>query len=113
MRYLKREDSESREKPFEKLETTMGNQTLNQNHQQNQPETQKLEIGWMKKLGFTGPLELNNGYFFIYFRVILCKLMSKLTMKTITGLHENPQSKAECLGNIRKAIKHIPKFRWN
>ena len=56
MRYLKREDSESREKPFEKLETTMGNQTLNQNHQQNQPETQKLEIGWMKKLGFTGPL---------------------------------------------------------
>ena len=46
-------------------------------------------------------------------RVVLCCLVSKLTMKTIDGVHENPQSRAECLGNLRKAIRQIPKCKWN
>jgi hypothetical protein len=34
-------------------------------------------------------------------------------MKTIEGVNENPQSRAESLGNIRRAIKEIPKFKWD
>jgi hypothetical protein len=34
-------------------------------------------------------------------------------MKSINGLNENPQTRAECLGNIRKAIKLLPKFKWD
>ena len=34
-------------------------------------------------------------------------------MKTVQGMNDRPQSKAECLGNIRKAIKMIPKFKWD
>jgi hypothetical protein len=34
-------------------------------------------------------------------------------MKTIEGINEHPQSKAECLGNLRRAIKVIPKFKWD
>lgn len=112
VRYLRREESESREKIFDKLETTMVNQTLAQ-PQNIITENPKIELPWMRKLGFSGPLELNNGYIINYFRVLLCKLIVKLTMKNINGIHENPQSRAECLGNIRKAIKHIPKFKWN
>ena len=33
-------------------------------------------------------------------------------MKSIS-FNENPQSKAECLTNIRKAIKLIDKFKWD
>ena len=39
--------------------------------------------------------------------------MAKLNMKTIERLNEHPQTKAECLGNIRKAIKDIPRFKWD
>ena len=34
-------------------------------------------------------------------------------MKTIEGFNDRPQSRAECLGNIRRAIKEIPKFKWD
>lgn len=34
-------------------------------------------------------------------------------MKTIEGINEHPQSKAECLGNLRRAIKAVPKFKWD
>lgn len=36
----------------------MANQTIVQQPQQEQP---KLEVPWMRKLGFPGNLELNNG----------------------------------------------------
>lgn len=66
VKYLKREDSESKEKKQERLETTMANQTMN--HQTLQPvqEQPKLEINWMRRLGFVGSLELNNGYYSAY-----------------------------------------------
>ena len=34
-------------------------------------------------------------------------------MQSIVGIKENPQSKAECLTNIRKALKQISKFKWD
>ncbi len=34
-------------------------------------------------------------------------------MRTVEGVNEHPQSRAECLGNIRRAIKHLPKFKWD
>ena len=36
-----------------------------------------------------------------------------MTMKTIEGFNDRPQSRAECLGNLRRAIKLIAKFRWD
>lgn len=42
----------------------MANQTVIQ--AQLAPPQPQLEINWMRKLGFTGSLELNNGYFFAY-----------------------------------------------
>ena len=42
----------------------MVNQTIPQ--QQKEHDSPKVEIPWMRKLGFTGPLELNNGYFISY-----------------------------------------------
>ncbi|MCB0371112.1 MAG: hypothetical protein KDD45_17260 [Bdellovibrionales bacterium] len=47
------------------------------------------------------------------FRVVLCRLITKLTMKTVEGVNDRPQSRAECLGNLRRAIKLIPKFKWD
>jgi hypothetical protein len=38
--------------------------------------------------------------------------MSKLTMQSI-NYNENPISKAECLTNIRKALKLLDKFKWD
>lgn len=38
--------------------------------------------------------------------------MAKLTMQTL-NFNENPTSKAECLTNVRKAIKNIEKFKWD
>jgi hypothetical protein len=61
VKYLKREDSESREKAPERLETTMANQTLGQQIPP-EPEPVKIEVPWMRKLGFHGSLALNNGY---------------------------------------------------
>ena len=34
-------------------------------------------------------------------------------MKTVERVHDRPQSRAECLGNIRKAIRMIPKCKWD
>lgn len=34
-------------------------------------------------------------------------------MRTVEGVNEHPQSRAECLGNIRRAIKQLPRFRWD
>ena len=68
VKYVRREDSESREsreKYQEKLETTMANQTLVQ-QQPKQVELPRLEITWLRKLGFSGSLELNNGYLSTY-----------------------------------------------
>lgn len=67
VKYVKREDSESREsreKYQDKLETTMANQTLVQ--QPTQVQLPRLEITWLRKLGFSGSLELNNGYLSTY-----------------------------------------------
>jgi hypothetical protein len=64
-----------------------------------------IEVPWMRSLGFSGDLALNSG-------VILCRLICKLTMRTLT-FNENPSSKAECLTNIRKALKLIDKFKWD
>ena len=52
------------------------------------------------------------GNFYSYFRVILCRLISQLSMQTIP-YNQRPQSKAECLTNLRKAIKLIDKFKWD
>lgn len=62
VRYLRREESgeeeeRAHEKPQEKLETTMANQTILP------VPVPALEVNWMRKLGFSGSLELNNGYF--------------------------------------------------
>lgn len=45
--------------------------------------------------------------------MLLCRLVAKLGMRTIEGVNEHPQSRAECLGNIRRAIKQLPKFKWD
>ncbi len=40
----------------------------------------------MKKIGFTCSHRINNG-------VVLCRLLEKLTMKSIEGINYNPRSK--------------------
>lgn len=52
------------------------------------------------------------GTLFFNHRVILCRLVCQITMKSI-NYNENPTSKAECLTNIRKALKLIEKFKWD
>lgn len=59
----------------------MANQTVIQT--QLVPPQQQLEINWMRKLGFAGSLELNNGYFFYLYSVLLCRVVAKLGMKTV------------------------------
>ena len=55
MKYVKREDSSSKEKYGEKLETTMANQTITPTPHSAPPQT-AIELAWMRKLGFTGKL---------------------------------------------------------
>ena len=111
VKYLTRQnenkDNSNQAPPGDKLELTNTN-IMNESlaKRPSPQEAPKVELAWMRKLGFRGSLSLSNG-------LVLCRLVSKLTMKTIEGVNERPQSKAECLGNIRKAIRLVPKFKWD
>lgn len=56
----------------------------------------------MRKLGFTCSLSLNSG-------VVLCRLIEKLTMRTIEGVNYSPQTRGEMLSNVRKVLKELKK----
>ncbi len=51
IKYIRPEQSQEKQKPIEKLETTMANQTINNHHSQIMTVPQ-LQINWMRKLGF-------------------------------------------------------------
>ena len=63
-------------------------------------EEHVVNIDWMRKLGFTCDLSIKSG-------TVLCRLIEKLTMKTIEGVNYSPNSKGEMLGNIRRALKEL------
>ena len=81
------------------LETTMaGHQYSSNPAASTQKEEPEVEIDWMRRLGFTCSLAVNSG-------VILCRLVEKLTMRTIEGVNYSPHTRGEMLGNVRRVLK--------
>lgn len=85
------------------LETTMAGHTYSSNPTASlQKEEPEVEVPWMRKLGFSCSLAINSG-------VLLCRLVERLTMRTIEGVNYSPHNRGEMLGNVRRVLKELKK----